>query len=195
MALPEQAAGMRWYRACWVAAVWMVVGPSIVLGCLSVGWGLVAAQVVAVGVFGAAFGAAWEEGSGRQWRVARTWAAWSASTAVVLTGLPVVIGSWSLLVLVGLGVLSPPVVGAARQRLQGRGRGAPARSPAQCGDDELTRRWRATSRGVRSTWLTAEQRVALAAERQDLLDELERRDPAAFQDWLAREGWREAQEH
>jgi hypothetical protein len=164
-----------------------------VLGCLSVGWGLVTAQVVAVGVFGAAFGSAWEEDTERRWRVARTWAAWCASTAVVLTGLPVLVGSWSLLVLVGLGLLSPPVIGAAGQRLQRRG-GVAVRSPGECGDDELARRWRTTSRGVRSTWLTAEQRVALAAERQDLLDELERRDPAGFQAWLAHEGWREEQD-
>ena len=173
----------------------LAVGVSTVVAVLEDGWALVLVQAVVVGGFGAAFGATWEDAPERRRRTARAWAVRCAAAALLLTGLPHVIGGWSLLVLVVIGLVSPEVVAAGLGRLR-KGRSPRPSAPAasRLPDEELARRWRTTSRGVRSTWLPVPERAALAAERQQLLDELERRDPVGFQEWLAREGWRERQE-
>lgn len=182
---------MRIYRAGWMVLVELITGISLVLGCLSESPWLLLTQVVAIGAIGMAFGAVWEEDPARKWHVGRSWALWGIVAAVGLIGLPQLIGAWSLVVLMALGLLSPAVVLAVARH--GRGRPEPAAEGALTGlsDDELARRWRSTSIAVRSSWRSPAEVLGVVRERQRLLDEIEGRNPEEFTRWLAAAGWRD----
>jgi hypothetical protein len=57
----------------------------------------------------------------------------------------------------------------------------------------LARRWKYTTIAVHSSWRTPAELLLVVHEREQLLDELERRDPDAFRDWLVSSGWRQPQ--
>lgn len=183
---------MRTYRACWNLLVFVITGISLMLGWLTEGPWLILVEVIAVGITGIALGACWEDDPARRWRVGRTWALRGIVTAIVLIGLPHLIGPWSLIVLVALGALSPAVVLAAARYGRGRREAAAGGVLKGLPDDELARRWRSSSIAVRSSWRTPAEVLALVLERQRLLDELEVRDPEAFMRWLVAAGWRES---
>ena len=183
---------MRTYRACWILVVFLITGISLVVGGLRDSPWLILAEVMAVGITGLALGASWEDDPARRWRVGRAWARRGSVTAVVLIGLPHLIGAWSLLVLVALGTLSPTVVLAGARHVRGRREAAAGGVAGGLSDDELARRWRSSSIAVRSSWRTPPEVLALVLERQRLLDELELRDPEGFTRWLVAAGWRES---
>jgi hypothetical protein len=60
---------------------------------------------------------------------------------------------------------------------------------ATLSDGTLARRWRLTYDAVTSGRASVRAQLALVAERQLLLDELERRHQRTFQEWLSRDGW------
>ena len=133
-----------------------------------------------------------EDDPARRWRVGRAWARRGIVAAVVLIGLPHLIGPWSLLVLVAMGTLSPAVVRAAARHSSRRRDATVGDAVRGLSDDALARRWRGSSVAVRSSWRTPAEVLALVLERQRLLDELELRDPEGFTRWLVAAGWRES---
>ncbi|MGZ5403407.1 MAG: hypothetical protein ACXWDL_02035 [Nocardioides sp.] len=183
---------MRTYRVCWTLVVYLIAGVSLVLVWLRESPWLALAEVVTVGAMGLALGASWEEAPAQRWRVGGRWAMWGIVTALALIGLPHLLGPWSLLVLVALGMLSPAAVLVLTRR--GRARRTPAAGVTLRGvsNDELARRWRTSSVCVRSSWRTPPEVLLIVAERQQLLDELEARDPEGFARWLVAAGWRES---
>lgn len=174
------------YTGTWRVTVTTITAVSVVPALRSAGW----TAVVLVGILaptGAAFAWCWYENrDGRRPVVVRT-AIWSACGGTMTLGLPPLIGAWSLLVLTVLGLASPLVLTSARRAVTAGRPAPPAREPSwveQLSDRDLERRWRSTTRRVRSRGLAPATVVAVVAERALLLDELERRDPDRFATWL-----------
>jgi len=184
---------MRTYRACWMAAVVVTTGVSVVVASLVESPWLLLAEVVTIGTLGLAFGASWEEDPARRWASARVWGVRALVSAAWLTGLPPVVGAWSFVVLPGLGATHPAVVQAAESRLRGRRDTSGGGDLSGLSDEELARRWRSSSSAVGSSWRTPVEVLSIVQERQQLLDEMERRDPQGFSLWLVSRGWRQAQ--
>jgi len=184
---------MRGYQACWLTCVvtltilatavaWVVESPWLLL-----------TELLVIGTLGLAFGVGWEDDAARKWPSGRAWGSRGVVTAVLLTGLPPVLGQWSLLVIGGVGLTHPALVQALVRRWSPwRGREATGEL-AELSEDQLAHRWRYSSVAVRSTWLSPSELLALVEDRQRLLDEIERRDPDNFAAWLSDPGGRQAQ--
>jgi len=171
-----------------------VTGFAVVVGWRVESPWLLLAEVATLGTMGAAFGVTWEEDPGRRRGSAVAWATRAVVLALLLTGLPPVIGAWSLLVVVGLGVLTPELVLVIARQIRKRREATPVEHPA-LGDDELARRWRSTTVAVQSSWRTPAEVLLVVQERQRLLDEIDRRDPEGFSRWLAGGATHDAQDH
>jgi len=171
-----------------------VTGVAVVVGWQVESPWLLLAEVATLGTMGAAFGITWEDDPARRRVAAVTWATRAVVLALLLTGLPPVMGAWSLLVVVGLGLLSPELVRVLARRVRERREPPPVEHPA-LGDDELARRWRSTTLAVQSTWRTPAELLLVVQERQRLLDEIDRRDPEGFSRWLTGGAAHDAPEH
>lgn len=185
---PERAfetPSRRRYRTLWGTAASLVVGVALVAGCVSIGWAPVLATTVSVAVLGAAFGVAWVEGNGERRPAAVRGAWYGGGGALIVSGLPAVIGGWAIAVLVVLGATAPPVLDAVLAELGKRREEQQVDDLGRTSDRDLARMWRTTYDGVTDSSVSAEQRVRVAQERARLLDELERRDPRRFRAWLA----------
>lgn len=173
-------------------------------GCVVLnGLGVVAVVVAAVLVWVTAYAAV--EDSPPAVRRAVAWKAAGAAAGLILlvAGIGVLGGAGEALLAGGLAAAVGTVVSLLRVRAR---RGSPDAKPA---DDEpaaelpplahlgqpgapvallstcaLTREWADTTAGLRSQQDPA-ARCALVRRRQEVLDELERRDPAGFARWLA----------
>jgi hypothetical protein len=109
---------------------------------------------------------------------------------VLVVGLATLIGPWTLVVLLTVGLSYPALVEkvlALRTDTAGVHRGAD-QVPAT--GDDLEDRWWWTSRELRDPRLTSTARLRLVQERALLLDRLEHRDPERFAVWLDRVGRR-----
>lgn len=183
---------MRAYRACWTLAVVTVGGLAAAVAWLVEAPWLLLLEAGTVATVGATFGATWEEDPARRWATSWRWARRGLVLAVLLTGLPPFMGAWALLVIVAVSVTHPEVVQALLRRLsRARGAGVGVRLE-ELSHEQLSRQWRASTLAVRSSWRTPGEVLELVQERVRLLDELERRDPEGFSQWLA--GGRQAQE-
>ena len=131
-------------------------------------------------------------------------AAWTVGVLLVLTGTSVLAGGVAAALLAGAGAVAALVVWVVRTP-RDEGSGAPAasgspaasfptalRHPAPEGSlppvgalstEELGREWLESSAALAGR-LDPALRTALAARRQQALDELERRDPEGFLRWL-----------
>lgn len=129
---------------------------------------------------------------------------WSAGT---LAGLTKITGPWAVIVLVVVVVSSPHVIDASRRWLRTVPSPSnwqldtvlwsfayagpvylpfqPAPDAPRVSDDELlSRAWRASCRDLETA--TSRRRIMrIVEERSEYLDELERRNPAAFSAWLS----------
>ncbi len=172
----------------------MITGLAAVVAWVAESPWLLLAEGLAIGSMGLAFGATWEEDPARRWATGRWWAARGLVVAVMLTGLPPIMGGWSLLVIVGVGASHPAGVRELVRRVQ-RWRDPGAAGPfTDLSDDQLARRWRYSSVAVRSSWRSPVEVLELVQERQRLLDEIERRDPEDVRLWLSGRGGRQAQD-
>jgi hypothetical protein len=174
---------MRTYRDTWRAAVVVVTAASVVPALRSSGWTAVVLVAVLAST-GAAFAWCWFEDRDIRGPAAVRSALWCGCGSAITVGLAPVIGTWSLLVLVVAGLTSPLVVTAALRPWTARRAGRPTRVLGQMSDRDLERRWRHTTRRVRSRGLPPAAVAELVEERAGLLDELERRDPDRFAAWL-----------
>lgn len=182
---------MGTYRALWGTVVVLTTMLALGVGGPEVGWdGLVFACVMTA-MTGASFALALAEPPG-QWRIVRVTALWSTVGAILVVGLPQVFGAWVLLVLLVLGGTAPPVVRRARE-LGRRTWGVwPTDRPDRLTDRDLEQRWSQTAEDLRSPTTRPVAALRLVQERELLLDEIERRDPAGFAMALVRAGWRGA---
>ena len=193
-AVREDRGGMRAYRTVWQATVMVLTTVALTAGAADLGWPSMLGAVGAITVLGAASGLAWVEDADRRWRLVGRLALWFGVGAVLFLGLPAVLGVWTLLVVAGLAGLCPQLLGwVAAQRRPSR----PARTSEQTRQQssrDLERRWLRTTQELRLRRPEPADVLALVQERERLLDEIERRDPAGFDALLVRTGWRERQE-
>lgn len=178
---------MRAYRTVWSTVLVLAVVAAVLGGVGRLGvWSMLGVVAAFAGV-GVLFGLSWGD-DGRCWWLARRCARWFAVGGVLLLCLPTSLGSWALLVLPLLGGSAPPLVEYAVARLGG-GRSP---EPGRLSDRDLERRWLRTSDQLADRGTPAAAALRLVQERELLLDELERRDPAGFAARLVRAGWRGA---
>jgi len=182
---------MRIYRSVWNTTVALVALLALVAGGTHLGWLVLLGTCAALAFLGGLTGFTWVEGERRAAATLST-AGWFGTAALLLLGLPSVIGGWVLLVLAGIAASCPPAVQALVKLTRDR-RPAPVGAPPDhLSERDLERRWRQTTEQVRNPGLAASATLRLVVERQWLLDELERRDPELFSARLVRAGWRAA---
>lgn len=197
---------MRAYAIGWTGVVAILAAGSGAAVFATSGWQIVAVTGACAVVLGVLVGVTWAEETGR--RMVLRCAAWSLIGALLVVGLPVLLGVWSLAVLAAAVVTSPPLVAWASGSLHewrvgtrslppvaepgGRAAARPDDPPADAtaepivldvtvlGDRELERRWHVTSVRLRHPGTTPDAAMALVAERVLLLDEIERRNPEHF---------------
>ena len=185
---------MGTYRAWWTGAVVVVTGAAVVLGSAVTSPWLFVAEGIAIGVMAGAFGCDVGGGPaqtlgdgpdlGAPWRcrgghvdrpTARSWARGRSSSCIAL------------------GALTPEVLLVVRRKADWAARprerpgvGALRRCAGAALEVHLGRR--------PQPWRTPQELLGIVQERQQLLDEIERRDPDGFALWLVSSGWRQPQE-
>jgi hypothetical protein len=179
----------------WRGIVAALAALALVVGGSTIGWVAVLGTAVGMAVTGAVVSFAWVEDPKRRWRTMGDLALWFGVGAVLMLGLPAAFGPWALFVLIAIGAGCPPLLELMLRELRQR---RPVESPGtvhrlEAGD--LERRWVRTSRELRERRGEVDAVLALVQERERLLDEIERRDPAGFDAVLVRAGWREPQDH
>lgn len=182
---------MRTYRSLWTTTVVLVALLALLVGGSRLGWAVLLGTSATLAALGGLAGFTWIEGE-RRTRATVTTAGWFGTAAVLLLGLPSVLGGWALLLLTLFGAGCPPAV-QALVTLVRRRRPAPVSAPPDhLSERELERRWRQTTDQLRDPALAAGAALRIVVERQWLLDEIERRDPELFAARLVRAGWRAA---
>jgi hypothetical protein len=167
---------------------------ALVVGGTTIGWIAVLGTAAGMAVTGAVVSFAWVQEPQRRWRAMGDLALWFGVGAVLMLGLPAAFGPWALFVLIAIGAGCPPLLDLMLRELRQR---RPVESTGtvhrlEAGD--LERRWVRTSRELRERRGDLDAVLALVQERERLLDEIERRDPAGFDAVLVRAGWREPQD-
>jgi hypothetical protein len=203
---------MKAYRICWLTlcialgAVGIVVALSWSISVTVVFFACAAACGAVLGT--AALGPEDAPPESIVWRQVVLGAAVGGLVTVAAIGMGVVLGALSALMLLFLGIGgSPAVIGFCRRRLGQSGSDSPAAPPsersgetaesaaavsgdaAQPGpqsltDAQLCTAWRVSFSALEKA-TTEQQRLRIVEERQDCLDELERRNPHGLVAWLA----------
>lgn len=182
---------MRWYRNLWLTTVVVLAAGSFAMAGAALGWTTTIATTAAFILLGAMFGFSWVEDSRRRVPAMGRGALWFGIVTVLVLGLPAVLGAWSMLILLGLGVGTPELIEYALRAYRKASPVPVAEHPEEISTRDLARRWRCTSDQLLDRATTSAQALALVEERARLLDEMQRRDPAGFEQWLVRTGWRE----
>ncbi|WP_395659621.1 hypothetical protein [Nocardioides sp.] len=185
---------MRAYRTTWRTLVLLVAVVSGVVGIAGVGWLATLGTSVAFACLGALFGFSWIEDPGKRPRAMVECGLWFGVAGLLIIGLPPIVGAWSLPVLLAIGLTCPPLLDLGLSSYRKAHPVAPADEPGLLSDRDLARRWRYTTEELQAHDVPAPAVLRLVQERAVLLDELERRDPERFGEWLVRSGWREPQD-
>jgi hypothetical protein len=181
---------MRAYRTAWHVTLVVLTALALVAGADEFGWAAILGAAVGLSVMGAVFGYSLVEDRSRRARATVLFAMWFGVGTVLVLGLPVVLGDWSLLVMAAAGALCPPAVGLAVGWVRRRSGDALDQTMLSAtATTSLQSRWSRTSQELREHHADAAEVLALVDERSRLLDELEASDPAGFQALLARSGW------
>lgn len=186
---------MRAYRTGWRMAVLLVAVAACVVGIAEVGWLATLGTSAAFACLGTLFGFSWVEDPTLRPRAMAECTLWFGVAGLLIIGLPPVVGAWTLPVLIVVGVACPPLLELAQQSYRKAHPVAEADVPGLLSDRDLARRWRWTTEALQDRSTPVASAVRLVQERSVLLDELERRDPERFAEWLVRSGWREPQDH
>lgn len=181
---------MRAYRSIWCTTVLLLAVVSGIVGLAQVGPMATLGTSLAFAALGALFGFSWIEEPARRPRAMGECALWFGVAGLLIIGLPPIVGPWSLPVLLLIGLSCPMLAQAALSAYRTTHPIAPTDEPDQLSDRDLARRWRWTTAEL-SASTEAAAVARLVEERSALLDELERRDPERFAEWLVRTGWRE----
>lgn len=175
---------MAVYRKAWAALAVLVVSVAAAYDVVQ-GNALRTLGVTGLGAaFAASFAFALAEDSPRRW-----WWTWRTFlwTALGMGALDVLTRSWSwrgLAVGTALVLTCPALVRAARTRWLAWTLRRSTGGPESMDRRELLRRWELTTGLVEREGTSVADLVALVEERRRLLDELERRNPSAFEAWL-----------
>jgi hypothetical protein len=186
---------MRAYRSVWRGIVATLAVLALVVGGASIGWIAVIGTAAGMAVTGAVVSFAWVEDPKRRWRSMGDLALWFGVGAVLMLGLPTAFGPWALFVLLAIGAGCPPLLDLMIRELRQRRPVDSGGTVHRLDGGDLERRWVRTSRELRERRGDVDATLALVQERERLLDEIERRDPAGFDAVLVRAGWREPQDH
>lgn len=173
---------MRTYRGAWLLAVTALALVALAGALATVGIVVVVVMAVFMSVCGAVFGQIWFDEPSARRRATGRFAVWWGVGGVLITGLPGLVGPWTLPVLVAVGLSSPALLGPGLRLVCAR---RPARRPERLSDRALARRWMRTTDEVRSSSTSPEHVLELVEERERLLDEAERRDPTGFAERIA----------
>ena len=174
---------MQKYRYLWGMTTRVLAALGLVAAAAA--WPVVAALsfvlvATAVGAGTASF--LTESGSGLPWRRAATSGGRAASLMVASGGLIDLFGTWGFVLVVAVAISSPPLVSGV---LAWCGEdGAPTAVPAESLDDEaLYLAWRTSCEELRRSASAAEG-LAVVQRRQELLDEIARRNVSDLSAWL-----------
>lgn len=176
---------MEIYRFVWGVTAVVVTAAATVFDVATGGLLRLLVMAPIVAVFGALLGFSIAEERPDRWAWTRRAAVWTASAAVAADALTAAGGALGLLVGAVLVLVSPPVIGLGWRWVfawSSRRAGGP---PEVMVRRDLLRRWEWTTAEVRRPSTPLARRLVLVEERRQLLDELQRRDPASFDDWLA----------
>jgi hypothetical protein len=127
-------------------------------------------------------------------RLSLTCGGWFAVAAVLVVGLPSLLDVWALLVLVAVGAGTPVLVEAALTSVRSSRPVRPVDHAECLSDRDLVRRWRTSQDEIRRRGCPPATVLHLVQERAQLLDEMQRRDPAGFEVWIRRAVAHEPQE-
>jgi len=180
-----ESRAMRRYRVGWNAVVVLMAGVGMLAGSIAIGWAPLVGITVCLAVLGAAFGIAWVEPDGDRRVASIVGARYGAAGALVVAGLPAIIGGWTALVLIGTTLTAPPILELLVRTLHGKQCTGVVDDPTRLSERDLADRWRSSYDEVHRTDATTADLLEVVAERARLLDELERRDPRRFRAWLA----------
>lgn len=175
---------MRFYTFGWrlVAAVTTgVAGLSLVT---TAGWGPTVMTVAAVALLAGVLSHSWREAFGPASMSVLGWTVGSVAGTLIFVGLPLSAGRAAFVVLAVLGITRPPLVRRLIRRRVRRLHGPPAPDAVPLPDPLLALAWFDTTRRLRAATTPADA-LAVVEERARFLDNLEQRDPDAFQAWLS----------
>ena len=119
-----------------------------------------------------------------RWTLVRRSALWCGAGAVGAGALAATWGSAGISVGVALALTSPTLVALLRAQFISWSSRRSAGPPETLATRDLRRRWEWTTAEVVHPRTSVPRRVVLAEERRRLLDELQRRDPEGFDDWI-----------
>ncbi|GAA4381848.1 hypothetical protein [Nocardioides caricicola] len=185
---------MRTYRTLWRTIFSVLALVAFIASGASASW---LATIVSVGVVaaaGAVAGYAWIEDPPRRRRMVRELTAWFGAGAALMLGLPVLLGPSWLAVPALLGVTCPAGVAWVLGKYRAGRRLGDWEQAARLSGGDLESCWLRTTRQLRAHASEPEAVLALVQERAVLLDEIERRDPAAYDALLVRAGWPQRQD-
>ncbi|MCB0895071.1 MAG: hypothetical protein H6529_15870 [Nocardioides sp.] len=185
---------MRAYRSVWRSVVLLVAVAAGIIGIAGVGWLATLGTSAAFACLGALFGFSWVEEPRLRPRAMVECTLWFGVAGLLIIGLPPVVGAWTLPLLILVGVSCPPLLDLALASYRKAHPVAEADVPGMLSDRDLARRWRWTTDALQDRSTPVASALLLVQERSALLDELERRDPDRFAEWLVRSGWREPQD-
>ena len=186
---------MSAYRAVWRTVVAALAVAAFVAGGSSLGWPAMVCAVAVFAIGGSACGFAWAEESMRRVRSIVAVSVSFGIAATLILGLPELLGPWSMLAVVGVIATCPVLVDWVVLRRQRERQVESAEQAGERSVRELEQQWLRTGWALRNRAAGPDGLAAIVEERAILLDELERRDPRAFELILIRAGWREVQDH
>ena len=175
---------MRIYRFVWGVAAVVVTAAATVYDIATGGLLRLVVLGSVVAVFGGLLGYSIAEERPDRWAWTRRAAAWTTLGTVAVDGLAAMFGSPGLLVGALLVLSSPLAVGLCWRGAFAWSSRRASGPPEVMTRRDLLRRWEWTTAEVRRPTTSPARRLVLAEERRQLLDELQRRDPSSFDDWV-----------
>lgn len=172
------------YRFVWGVAAVVVVAAATAYDVATGGLLRLLVMVPVVAAFGALLGFSIAEERPDRWAWTRRAAVGSALAAGVADALTATAGGLGLLVGAVLVLASPPALALGWRWVFAWSSRRSSGPPEVMVRRDLLRRWEWTTAEVRRPSTPVARRLVLVEERRRLLDELQRRDPAYFDEWL-----------
>jgi hypothetical protein len=172
------------YRFVWGVTAVVVTATALVYDVATGGLLRLALMAPIVAVFGGLLGFSIAEERPDRWTWTRRAAVWTALAAVAADGLAATAGALGLLAGTVLVLVSPLAIGLGWRWVFAWSSRRSSGPPEVMVRRDLLRRWEWTTAEVRRSSTPQARRLALVEERRQLLDELQRRDPAYFAEWV-----------
>lgn len=176
---------MRFYRFAWIVSAAVVMASAGVYDVVSGGWLRLALLGPLAALFGGLLGFALTEESSDRWKWTRRGVMWTGLGAVATDALVATWGGLGAFVGAMLVLTSPTLIRWTRAQFLSWSSKRAGGPPEALTRRDLLRRWNWTTVEVLRTSTPVATRLVLVEERRRLLDELELRDPEAFDEWVA----------